>query len=254
MRLHCDAVSWRIPSMKVFVSWSGPKSRFIASAFKDWLPDLVQSIEVFMSQHDIEAGSRWGNELSSQLHECNFGIICITPNNISAPWLLFEAGCLGKSIDQSRVIPYRIGIDATDVAFPLAQFQSVSADKDGTYKLLESINSINPSKLDPDRLRRLFDRLWPDLESTIKEANDVEEDQKAKRADRDLLEEILQITRGIDRDLKRTPESSKSSESVPADSNGESFRDTEKAISLAAIPEHDDQDAARQVDDPKLNK
>lgn len=207
--------------MKVFVSWSGAKSRVIAAALKDWLPDLVQSVDVFMSQHDIEAGSRWGNELSSQLQECNFGIICITANNLSAPWLLFEAGCLGKSVEHSRVIPYRIGIDATDVAFPLAQFQNVNADKEGTFKLLESINSINSNKLEPERLKRLFDKLWPDMEKTISEATDVEESHTPKRGDRDLLEEILQLTRGIDRDLKRTPELGKSSDPVPADT-GES--------------------------------
>jgi len=203
--------------MKVFVSWSGPKSRLVASAIKDWLPDLVQSVDVFMSQHDIEAGSRWGNELGTQLQECNFGIICITPDNLLAPWLLYEAGCLGKSIDQSRVIPYRIGIAATDIAFPLAQFQNVNADKDGTLKLLESINSVNPDKLESDRLKRLFERLWPDFEKKIAEADNVSEPPSTKRTDRDLLEEIIQITRGIDRELKRIPEPGKPSDFTPVD-------------------------------------
>jgi len=197
--------------MRVFVSWSGQKSRFIASAFKEWLPDLVQSVDVFMSQHDIEAGSRWGNELGVQLQDCNFGIICITPENIGAPWLLYEAGSLGKSIEQSRVIPFRIGIAAADVPYPLAQFQNVNADKDGTLKLLQSINAVNSQKLEPERLHRLFDKLWSDFESKIAEAENLIESAPQKRSERDLLEEILQITRGIDRDLKRVPEIVKSS-------------------------------------------
>lgn len=213
--------------MKVFVSWSGEKSRLVASAFKDWLPDLVQSVDVFMSLHDIEAGSRWGNELGVQLNDCNFGIICITPDNISAPWLLYEAGSLGKSIDQSRVIPFRIGIAAADVPFPLAQFQNVNADKDGTLKLLQSINTVNSQKLESGRLYRLFDKLWPDFERKISEAERNAGTEPLKRSERELLEEILQITRSIDRDLKRAPEGGKATpEATPAGTPGEPVADT----------------------------
>lgn len=212
--------------MKVFVSWSGQKSRVIASAFKEWLPDLVQSVDVFMSQHDIDAGSRWGNELGAQLQDCNFGIICITSDNIAAPWLLYEAGSLGKSIEQSRVVPFRIGIAATDVPFPLAQFQNVNADKEGTLKLLLSINAVNSQKLEPERLNRLFEKLWPDFELRISEAAKVTESAPLKRPERDLLEEILQITRSIDRDMKRVPEAAKPSpEATPVNTPGDTVVD-----------------------------
>jgi hypothetical protein len=192
-----------------------------------------------MSQHDIEAGSRWGNELGIQLEEANFGIICITPENIAAPWLLYEAGCLGKSIEQSRVIPYRIDIAAADVPFPLAQFQNVNADKEGTLKLLESINSVNSSKLEPERLKRLFEKLWQDFEKTILDVGQITESTSPKRTDRDLLEEMLQIMRGIDRDLKRLPEVGKLlPEPTPVDTPAESNQDkaTGKAPNIKAGP------------------
>lgn len=212
--------------MKVFVSWSGQKSKLLASAFKEWLPDLLQTVDVFMSQHDIEAGSRWGNELGIQLQEANFGIICITPENISAPWLLYEAGCLGKSIEHSRVVPYRIGIAATDVPFPLAQFQSVNADKEGTLKLLESINSINSTKLESERLQRIFEIFWQHFEKKIVEVGQIIESASPKRDPQDLLEEMLQIMRGIDRDLKRLPEVGKPvPEPTPVDTPTEPNQD-----------------------------
>lgn len=227
-------------TMKVFVSWSGEKSRQVAAAIKEWLPDLVQSVDVFMSQHDIEAGSRWGNELGMQLQECNFGIICITPENISASWLLYEAGCLGKSIDQSRVIPYRIGITATDVPFPLAQFQSVNADKDGTFKLLESINSVISSKLDSDRLQRIFQKFWPDLEKKLSEISMQTQSVAVQRADRELLEELLQLMRGIDRDLKRIPDIAKAgSENSPADDPEQLVPVIDKAVEKPWAPKQD---------------
>lgn len=183
--------------MKIFLSWSGNKSRLAASALKDWLPLLVHTADVWMSEHDIEAGSRWSNELSSRLEACDFGIICVTPENVSAPWLLFESGCLGKSVSQSRVIPYRLGIEPASVPYPLAQFQSVSADREGRLKLLRSIVATNSTPLDQSRLEILFKRLWPDLQNKIEQASKYSEAQHPQRPDRQLLEELVEVVRGV---------------------------------------------------------
>jgi hypothetical protein len=182
--------------MKIFVSWSGEKSKSVASALKEWLPDLVQHVEVFMSEHDLDAGSRWSTELSSRLEACTFGIICVTAENISAPWLLFEAGCLDKSVNRSRVVPYRVGISAPDVPFPLAQFQSVGADREGTLKLLKSIVAASSGPLDENRINRLFERLWPDLEKRLKLA-EVPATSVRQRSERELLDELVQLIRGV---------------------------------------------------------
>jgi hypothetical protein len=58
--------------MKVFVSWSMDRSKKIANALQNWLPDVFQSLEVFMSDHNIQAGDRWGNELSVGLEHRTF--------------------------------------------------------------------------------------------------------------------------------------------------------------------------------------
>ena len=60
---------------KLFLSWSGERSRSVADALKSWLPDLFHDIEVWMSRHDISAGTVWGLEPSSQLEASHFGIL-----------------------------------------------------------------------------------------------------------------------------------------------------------------------------------
>lgn len=91
--------------MKVFISWSGDVSRRAAMALKDWLPNVIQTVDPFVSSENIQKGARWFTDVGAELEAAKFGIICLTPDNLTAPWLLFEAGALSKSLSQSRVSP-----------------------------------------------------------------------------------------------------------------------------------------------------
>lgn len=77
-----------------------------------------------MSAENIDKGDRWSIDISKQLEETHFGIICMTPNNLGAPWILFEAGALSKSIEKARVSPLLFGVGPSDfTSSPLLQFQ-----------------------------------------------------------------------------------------------------------------------------------
>ena len=181
--------------MNVFISWSGDRSRLLASALAELLPDIMQDLKAWMSEHDIDVGSRWGQELNQQLDTSNFGILCLTPENISAPWLLFEAGSLGKSVSQARVVPYRLDLAAADVPFPLAQFQGVEANENGTSRLVQSLNAGLKQPMESERLERIFQRWWPDLEARIDSIPPPDIRHQTRRSERDLLEEILNLMR-----------------------------------------------------------
>lgn len=71
--------------MKVFICWSGDTSMQIAALLRDWLPKVNQRIEPFMSHVDIGKGVRWTAELDKVLEDSNFGLVCLTPENLSAP-------------------------------------------------------------------------------------------------------------------------------------------------------------------------
>ena len=82
--------------MKVFLSWSGEKSRAVAEALREWLPKVLQEVEPLMSSEDISAGVRWQYLISEALEGSSVGILCVTRENQSAPWLNFEAGAIAK--------------------------------------------------------------------------------------------------------------------------------------------------------------
>src|SRR6266403_3949719 len=100
--------------MKVFISWSGPISNKVAVLLRDWLPSVIQAVEPYVSSEDIDKGARWSTDIAKELEAAHFGILCITPDNISAPWINFEAGALSKALDKSKVVPLLVGVKKSE--------------------------------------------------------------------------------------------------------------------------------------------
>jgi hypothetical protein len=78
--------------VKVFISWSGERSWMMAEALRGWLPLVLYYVKPWVSGKDIQAGERWSLEVGKELEESNFGILCLTKDNLDAGWMLFEAG------------------------------------------------------------------------------------------------------------------------------------------------------------------
>jgi hypothetical protein len=216
--------------MKVFISWSGPRSRAVASALRDLIPDALQNVETWMSDHEIAAGTRWSAELGGALEGSRSGIICLTPENLQAPWLLFEAGSLARSVASSRVVPYLLDLSPTDVEFPLAQFQRASADRAGTSRLLAALNNALEIPLPTERISRIFERWWPELEARLAAVPPAGAVKTIRRGDRELLEEILELVR---REKAPAPEPARHSPDVAKslrDSSEEYLRSQSAAL------------------------
>ena len=195
--------------MNVFISWSGPRAKAVALALREWLPDVVNAIDPWMSKVDIDGGALWGQEISSALGASDVGIIVVTPENQTAPWLLFEAGALAKKVSETtRVIPYFVGMDDSGLGrSPLTTFQGKKADKTGSWELLKSLNKcLMDEGLDNERLIRAFDRCWVDLERRIREALEIDGAQiPSPPPTDDMVKEILSTVRGMARTQATSP-------------------------------------------------
>src|SRR5580693_4624660 len=113
--------------MRVFISWSGERSRAMAAALRGWLESVMPAVKPFMSEEDIEKGSRGLAKIAAELEGVSFGIICITPENQDRPWLNFEAGAISKIQNCSLTWTLLLEIGASQITGPLNQFQHTKA-------------------------------------------------------------------------------------------------------------------------------
>ena len=193
--------------MKVFISWSGPLSKELGEAIRDWLPGVLQVVSPYFTPADIEKGTRWSTDISKELEESKIGILCVTRDNLHSDWILFEAGALSKSLQKSHVCPVLFNITNSDLAGPLKQFQTTEFEKKDFLKLLTVINgSLGDHKLPSKTLETVFEKWWPDLEEKVIEIlSGVDGPSEPVRSDRELLEEIVNLTRAAAKSGSRLP-------------------------------------------------
>lgn len=186
--------------MKLFISWSGQLSHQIAKELKEWFPLVINQLEPFVSSESIKKGDRWMIDIYSELEQSNFGVICLTKENLTEPWIMFEAGALSKNVSQSRVSSLLFdNLKQNDVKSPLSLFQNTEFDEEDFRKLVASINNaLGDKKISDTILSRSFDKWFPDLEEKIRKIQ--EEYSPAlppKQPDANTLDEILRTTKYI---------------------------------------------------------
>ncbi len=186
--------------MKIFVSWSGELSQKVAHLLKKWLPCIIQSVEVFYSTDDIEKGENWDSKITGELSECKYGIICLTAENTTAPWINFEAGAIAKALD-SRVTALMINIKPSDIQGPLSRYQATKLDRNDVFQLVSEINNVTENPLAPSVLETAFNALWDNMYKEICDCinkydeRDPEEIHEQENFSSEAIEEILQLVR-----------------------------------------------------------
>lgn len=158
--------------MKVFISWSGARSKALALSLRELLPLVLDYVEPWVSEIDISAGDRWSTAIAEGLQSSQAGIICLTRDNMSAPWLLFESGAIAKDLDNGRIIPILLDVEPKDIVGPLAQFQLKKVDRNGIGAAVASINRVAGSPISPSVVEERVARLWAGFSKQLKKALD----------------------------------------------------------------------------------
>ncbi len=187
--------------MDVFISWSGLRSGAAAEALKNWLPQIVNALKPWLSSTDIDKGARWGADVATKLEASKAGIICLTPSNLRSEWILFEAGALSKTLQNTFVCPLLIGVEPSDVQGPLAQFQATRATKGDMHRLLKTLNAglEDATRRSDAQIDESFEVWWPKLEASFNALPPDDLTARPARTERDLLEEILDYVRNQNR-------------------------------------------------------
>lgn len=189
--------------MRIFVSWSQERSRAVASILHGFLPRIVQALEPWMSERDIDSGARWQQEIGDRLATTDVGICVVTRENVHRPWLNFEAGAISKSMRRSRLIPFRFDLAQSELSGPIAQFQGRGCTRDEVFAMLSDLNGMLDEKaLSEVHLADTFERYWTSISDEFEK---VRVDPKLRpapdgipqRSDRDVMEEILGLTRAL---------------------------------------------------------
>lgn len=192
--------------MKVFLSWSGQRSKEVANLLSDWLCCVIQASRPWISTRDLDRGSLWFGEINDQLKDTTVGIICLTQENKNRPWILFEAGTLAKGLSTSRVCTLLVDLEPKDIEDPLAQFNHTFPVRESVLGLVKTLNgALSSNGLDNRILEQVFETYWPQFEQRFKEILATTEAQPPSkpRPKEDVLGEILENTRILNSRIRR---------------------------------------------------
>lgn len=195
--------------MKVFISFSGDYSRRIAELLREWLPSVLQYVDPFLSSRDTDKGSAWFTEIASQLSASDFGLICLTPDNMKSEWIHFEAGAIANKFGMRRTGTLLVDVNDSDLRPPLSLFQHTQPTLDDMLKLLTTINkAAGDDGVDAPVVERALKKWWPDFEDGLSIARKEGGDSDAvpPRETREILEEILELVRGMSRRAPSYPD------------------------------------------------
>jgi hypothetical protein len=192
--------------MDIFISWHGKRSLAAAEALRGWLPLIVNAFKPWLSSADIDKGARWRSELSNKLGTATAGIFCLTPSNLTAPWLLFEAGAISRAPETAYVCTLLVDLQPSDVKDPLAQFQATRATKEEIHQLVKNLNkSQGEDRMDDALLNRSFEKWWPDLDEQLKKLPSDDAAPPPQRSEREMIQELLDKVRDLSQVLQPRP-------------------------------------------------
>lgn len=197
--------------MKVFISWSGEKSKDFAIQLRNWLPHVLQDLQPWVSDMDIDSGTLSMAEIHHQLSDTKYGIIVTTAENQERSWINYEAGALWKSVEgDSNVVPILIDLDLADLTSPLKNFQlrqlkKPQGRKPEFKKLIDSLNRARSLPVAQNILDEAFENHWGKMEDIFARIEKNDYAYKPEMSPTQLrLEDVHQLVLKLDQSSRAT--------------------------------------------------
>jgi len=181
----------------VFIGWSGKGSRSqkMAVLLRDWLGQVIQTCTPWYSDVDIASGAAWGSELMTALGRASFGVLCVTPENHTNPWLNYECGMLVGRLS-GNVCPLVLDLDPNELGTsPLSRQMAKSAlDQASLRQLVVDINdALGDRGVPKEAVEKAFEAFWPGLDfSKLPTAP-----KTTKRSVDDKVDEVLTVVQTL---------------------------------------------------------
>lgn len=195
-----------MPKLRVFISWAGKRAEMIGQGFHDFLPDVVNAIQPFISGSDIDKGTQWREVLTGNLQESMCEIVCLTPESRESVWVAFETGAISRAAGgpegaKSRIWTYLLGLESRQVQLtPFAEYQATTATEADTFALIGSINALSPDRVSAESLKRKFKKVfWPNFSKVLGKARTIPAGSgpAPTASESELLSEVLSTVRSI---------------------------------------------------------
>lgn len=153
--------------MKVFICWSGRRSKQLAEALHQWLPSVLKDLAPTYSP-DISKGELWFDSIHQELNSSQAGIVCLTPENMDSAWIHFEAGALFRQTTKIFTLLYKV--PAGSLRGPLSHFEGTEATRVDLGKLVEALATLTAKEAsDPRERLKVIEEQWPVFETHLNE-------------------------------------------------------------------------------------
>lgn len=147
-----------------FISWAGPLSGEVAEHLKRLIAEVLPVLDGWISSEDISDGPAWFEQLTKALWDPQlvFGVVVLTRESLSHPWVLFEAGSLFTRVADTGVAPMLVDLEPKDLLrSPLDKFKARRLTRSDLLGLLRTLNVLPDSvAIREDRLLAAFDKAY----------------------------------------------------------------------------------------------
>ncbi len=149
--------------MDIFICWSGMQGQQFAEDTRDFLKQVLPEVNFALSS-DFEMGSLWMSELIAKLRQAQAGIVCLTPHNLTSPWMHFEVGALFSPKKPQPIFVVTLGVQPEELKEPFKHFHATATTREDMEKLIAAIAKLDQG-LVPDHAA--IDAQWPAFEKKL---------------------------------------------------------------------------------------